>query len=57
MLMQPLIQQLNEMRLRGMAAALEQQFASADQRSLSFEERLGVLIQHELTERASYRLA
>jgi DNA replication protein DnaC len=57
MLTQPLIQQLHELRLKGMAAALEQQSASADQRERSFEDRLGILIQHEITERSSYRLA
>lgn len=57
MLTQPLIQQLHDLRLKGMAAALEQQSASADQRALSFEDRLGTLIQHELTDRSSYRLA
>lgn len=57
MLIQPLIQQLNELRLRGMAAALEQQRSHADSAGLSFEERLGLLIQHEVTDRASARLA
>jgi DNA replication protein DnaC len=57
MLIQPLIQQLHELRLRGMAAALEQQNANADRAALAFEERLGLLIQHEMTERASARLA
>lgn len=57
MLTQPLIQQLHELRLRGMAAALEQQNANADRSALAFEERLGLMIQHELTERASARLA
>lgn len=57
MLTQPLIQQLHELRLRGMAASLEQQATSADRSSLSFEERLGLMIQHEVTERASARLA
>ena len=57
MLIQPLIQQLHELRLRGMACALEQQNANADRSALAFEERLGLLIQHELTERASARLA
>lgn len=57
MLTQPLIQQLNALRLRGMAAALEQHGASAERAALSFEERLGLMIQHELTERASARLA
>lgn len=57
MLTQPLIQQLHELRLRGMAASLEQQHHNADRAALSFEERLGLMIQHEVTERASARLA
>src|SRR5207244_10188759 len=57
MLTQPLIHQLQELRLRGMAAALEQQLSSPDRAQLSFEERLGLMIQHEVTERGSARLA
>ena len=37
MLIQPLVQQLQELRLRGMAAALEQQLATPDRSQLSFE--------------------
>jgi DNA replication protein DnaC len=57
MLTHPLLEQLETLRLTGIAAALAQQNASADSRSLSFEERLALMIQHEVTERASYRLA
>jgi DNA replication protein DnaC len=57
MLTRPLIEQLHELRLRGMAAALEQQQSNAERQSLTFEERLGLMIQHEVTERASARLA
>ena len=57
MLTEPLIQQLQDLRLRGMAAALAQQAGSRDTLSLPFDERLSLLIQHELTERASARLA
>jgi len=57
MLTEPLIQQLQDLRLRGMAAALAQQSGSRDSMALPFDERLGLLIQHELTERASARLA
>ena len=57
MLIQPLLTQLNELRLTGMAAALEQQLASGTDASLSFEDRLGLLITHEISHRASYRLA
>lgn len=57
MLTEPLIQQLHALRLQGMAQALEQQASTADGAARSFEERLGLLIQHEITERASHRLA
>ena len=56
MLTQPLLQQLHELRLRGMAAALEQQLTTLQSNELSFDERLGLLIQHELIERQSCRL-
>ncbi len=57
MLTEPLIQQLQQLHLKGMAAALEQQMTGADSTARSFEDRLGLLIQHEITDRASYRLA
>jgi DNA replication protein DnaC len=56
MLTQPLLQQLHELRLRGMAAAFEQQLTTLASNDLNFEERLGLLIQHELIERQSCRL-
>jgi DNA replication protein DnaC len=56
MLTEPLIQQLQALHLRGMAASLEQQQASPDHTSRSFEDRLALMIQHELTDRASYRM-
>jgi DNA replication protein DnaC len=56
MLTEPLIQQLHQLRLAGMAAALEQQLASPEGAARSFEDRLGLMIQHEFTERASHRL-
>jgi len=40
-----------------MAAGLEQQLTYPDLASRSFEDRLGILIQHEFTERATHRLA
>ena len=55
MLHEPLIRELKALRLNGMAAALAHQGSEA--RELDFDERLGLLIQHELTERASVRLA
>ena len=57
MLIEPMIHQLYQLRLRGMAAGLEQLLHSAQHQSLSFEERLSVMIQHEIIERDSKRLA
>jgi DNA replication protein DnaC len=57
MLTEPLIQQLQQLHLKGMAAALEQQTSNNDVAARSFEDRLGLLIQHEFTDRASHRLA
>ena len=44
MLTQPTIEKLYTMRLRGMAEAFQQQQEDANIHSLSFEERLGLLI-------------
>lgn len=57
MLTEPLIQQLSELRLRGMAASLEQQLASPDTKRQTFESRLGLMIQQERIERGNARLA
>lgn len=57
MLTEPLIEQLTELRLRGMAASLAQQIASPDNQRDSFEHRLGLMIEHERIERANARLA
>lgn len=56
MLTEPLIDQLHELRLRGMAQALSQLLNTAQHPSLTFEERLGLLIQHERADRQSQRL-
>lgn len=57
MLIQPLIAQLQTLGLRGMIQALERQTQSPDSQALGFEDRLGLLIQHELAERQAQRLA
>lgn len=57
MLIQPLITQLSMLRLNGMAAALSHQIQSADLQRLPFEDRLGMLIDQENTERSGARLA
>lgn len=55
MLTHPTIEQLNELQLRGMADALTEQHAM-DTGGLTFDERLGLLVDREITERASRRL-
>lgn len=57
MLTEPLIQQLRSLKLHGLAAGLEQQLAAPDTQRMNFEERLGLLLQHEAAARASARLA
>lgn len=57
MLTRPLIEQLQALRLHGMAAALEQQHACPDLAHQCFENRLGLMIQQEQLERANARLA
>lgn len=57
MLIEPMIQQLQHLRLRGMAAALEQLLSTTQHSALSFEEHLSLLIQHEIADRHSKRLA
>lgn len=56
MLTEPLIEQLHELRLRGMAEALSQLLCTPQHQSLTFEERLALLIQHERADRQSQRL-
>ena len=57
MLIDPLITQPGGLGLRGMARALERQQGLADVKCLPFEDRLGLLMQHEVAERQSCRLA
>lgn len=56
MLIHPILEQLQQLKLTGMHRALEQQLQMADLEQLSFEERLGLLIDCEVTERADRRL-
>jgi len=56
MLTHPTLERLHTMRLTGMARALEEQLEMADIESLSFEERLGLLVDREATERADRQL-
>jgi DNA replication protein DnaC len=56
MLTHPILDQLLELKLHGMHRALTEQLHSNDLGSLSFEERLGLLVDREMTERADRRL-
>lgn len=57
MLDNPTIDGLRTLRLHAMAAGLAEQQAQAGYAGLSFEERLGLLVDRELTDRASRRIA
>jgi len=57
MLHQPTLDKLQELKLTGMLRAYQEQEQIPDCQGLSFEERLGLLIDRELTERANRRLA
>ena len=56
MLTHPTLEKLHSLRLRGMASAYEKQLEMPDIDSLSTEERLGLMVDHEITERDSRRL-
>jgi len=57
MLRQPTLDRLRELRLRGMADALATQMENPDATDLSFEERLGLLVDAEWTHRRNTALA
>jgi DNA replication protein DnaC len=57
MLIHPTLERLRELRLPGMAAALEEQLRMRDIESLSFEDRLALLLEREVTHREDRRLS
>ncbi len=57
MLTHPTLEKLHTLKCTGMASALSEQMALPDIDTLSFEERLGLLIDRELTERENRRLS
>jgi len=57
MLNHPTLEKLTSMRLPGMVAALEEQIQTRDIEALSFDERLGLLVDREMTVRHSSRMA
>ena len=56
MLTHPTLDKLRALRLTGMAKALNDQMSMPDIHELSFEERLGLLVDHEMTERSDRQL-
>ena len=56
MLNHPTLEKLHGLRLTGMAQALQEQAQMAEIDQLSFEERLGLLVDREVTERENRRL-
>ena len=56
MLKHPTLEKLQALKLTGMVAALIDQMALPDSEELAFEERLGLLVDREITERDNRRL-
>lgn len=56
MLTVPTLEKLRDLRLDGMVRGFEEQLSSAECNALTFEERLGLLVDRELTERNNRRL-
>lgn len=56
MLTVPTLEKLRELKLNGMVKGFEEQSSSSDCQALTFEERLGLLVDRELTERNNRRL-
>jgi DNA replication protein DnaC len=57
MLTEQTLDKMNAMKLSGMADALKQQMGSAEHATLSFEERLGLIVDHEWTTREQRKLS
>ncbi len=56
MLINPTLEKLQALKLTGMLEALDEQLSSPDINQLSFEERLGLMIDREMTTRDNRRL-
>jgi DNA replication protein DnaC len=52
----PTLEKLKALKLYGMARGFEEQFALSDYQNLTFEERLGLLVDREIGERENRRL-
>jgi DNA replication protein DnaC len=57
MLSEPTLDSLNRLKLHGMAAALSEQLIQSTAQGLSFEERLALLVDREITYRDNRRLS
>jgi DNA replication protein DnaC len=57
MLTEPTLDSLNRLKLHGMAAALSEQLIQSTAQGLSFEERLALLVDREITYRDNRRLS
>jgi DNA replication protein DnaC len=57
MLTHPTLEQMRRLRLNGMADAYAEQNASTEAEALSFDERLGLLVDRERSDRESRKLS
>jgi DNA replication protein DnaC len=57
MLIEPLIAQLQSLGLRGMVRGLERQPENPDVQGMGFEDRLALLVQHEIADRHAHRFS
>lgn len=57
MLSHPTLEKLRQMKCYGMAKAFEQQLSCSDYEGLSFEERFGLMVDMEMTEKENRRLS
>ena len=57
MIIENLIQQLQALRLHGMADSVRQQMEAREHAGLRFEERVNLMIQNEIAARANVSLA
>jgi len=56
MLLQPLADKLREMRFYGLLSGLQEQFENPEYKKLSFEERIGMLVDTEWAQRKERKL-
>lgn len=56
MMLHPVLEQLKALKLEGMLAALERQSSQPEVKQLTFEERLGLLVDYEVSLRENKRL-